>query len=88
MQILRPRIAEKPTPGIGAESHDTRQSPFEIAKSNRAQECGKIAAQSTHGGFVFFSGIDGRDEEYGCPRELGNDRLWNGRWHPYSLLTQ
>ena len=53
MQVLRPRRAEQPVPGVGAESHDAGQPAVEVAKADRAQEGGEIATQRPHGVIAF-----------------------------------
>src|SRR6516164_437864 len=85
MQVFRLRRAEEPIPCIATEGHDTRKPALEIAEAHCTQKCGQIATQGLHGGFTFLPGIDCRNEKNGGPRELGDDCLWNSRWHAWLL---
>jgi hypothetical protein len=86
MQFLRPRRAEQPVPGVGAEPHDAGQAAFEVAEPDGAQEPGQVAAQGAHGGFSGRSGIRRHHEKHGGARKRRDDGLRNRGWHA-PLLT-
>ena len=86
MQFLRPRRAEQPVPGVGAERHDAGQPALEVPEPDGAQKTGQVAAQAANGGFGRRSRIHRHHEKHGGTRERRDDRLRNRGWHA-SLLT-
>ena len=69
MQFLRPRRAEQPVPGVGAERHDTGQPAVEVAEADGALKPGQVAAQGAHGGVTRRSGIHRHHERQDGARD-------------------
>jgi len=44
VQLGRACVAEKPVPDLGAERRHAGKSAFEVAKPDRAQQCGEVRA--------------------------------------------
>ncbi|MCS3558647.1 hypothetical protein M2222_000969 [Bradyrhizobium elkanii] len=85
VQILRSRGTEQPVPDAGADAHDARQPPLQIAEADGAQQRRQVRAETAYGGVAFRSGIDRHDQEDGRPRETRDDRLRNSRRHTLLL---
>src|SRR6266852_4690646 len=76
MQFGWSRLPEKLVPRIRSERHDAGEVAFLVAKSNRAQEGGKIRAKRAHNRRLVGVGIE-RDDQKGCrARQPRRDRLW------------
>jgi hypothetical protein len=78
MQLCRPRLTEEPIPGLGAKSHDARQSRFNVAEPNRAHQPGKIRAQRPQGCAIFGARLDAHHQKNRGPAERRQYRLRDG----------
>ncbi len=78
MQVRGTRRAEEAVPGGGTEAHDARQSRFDVAKTDSAQEPGKVWTERKNGCPIFVGRFDVHHEKNGgaCERRrygLEND---------------
>ena len=78
MQLCRPRLTEEPIPGLGAKSHDARQSGFNVAEPNRAHQPGKIRAQRPQRRAILGARLDAHHQKNRGPAERRQYRLGDG----------
>ena len=49
VKFRRPRVAEQPVPGVGADAHHAGKAGLEIAKFHRADQGREVGAERPHG---------------------------------------
>jgi hypothetical protein len=76
MQLSRARRPPKePVPRIGPKAQDARETRFQVAKSHRAQQRRKIAAEGANGRAILKARIYCGDQEDRGPGERRSYRL-------------
>src|SRR5580692_8711337 len=75
MQFRRSRIAEELVPGIRSEGRDAGESSINVAKLNRANQPGKVAAEGTYRCVTLGVRLHRNDKKNGCTRERREHRL-------------
>lgn len=78
VQLCRPRFLEKPVPCVRAERHHTGEAAVLVAKSDRAQQRGKVGAERSHNCPIVVARVERDDQKDGRARQRRGDRLRHG----------
>src|ERR1700750_2119266 len=77
MEFGWPRVPEQSVPCLGSDPHHAGQPSFEIAKTNRPDQCQEISAERPDGHAVVWPRIYRQNEEDPGARKRGGYRLCN-----------
>src|ERR1700688_5310316 len=78
VQLLRPRLAEEPVPGVGSDSHHAGEVSLDIAEADRTDQRREVAAKRPDCRSIRHAGVDRYDQKDRSAGQILNHLLGLG----------